>query len=347
LYKDQLSNTRTTNINCPFDPYFDRQIQELEKSGLVATPAVTVSGPDTGAINESDANGNDTPSDGEFVAVSRPMLPASPDSSRPASPANRLLTAKGAPGGRGSRKARKAAAASVAALNGFPVSSGDESASQRSKSGQKGKKMRKWGADGLEDDGDNNALDFSEQPKDSSVGTTMQEIDSSSWGTRTADGKFMLKDIGEEMNEILGTASEKNGATQKPTGLVGSGLGAIGGLFRNVVGGKTLTKDDLEKSLKGMEDHLMKKNVAREAAIRLCESIERDLVGMKTNSFTSMFHPLQIYKSTAANPRIQVSKRPSVKLWNPLSAKCSHQQLLSIFSTKSNPSKANDHMSSP
>jgi signal recognition particle receptor subunit alpha len=149
--------------------------------------------------------------------------------------------------------------------------------------------MRKWGADGLEDDGENEALDFSEQSKDVSASTTVQHVESSSWGTRTADGKFMLKDIGEEMNEILGAAGEKNTATGKPSGLVSSGLGAIGGLFRNVVGGKTLTKADLENPLKGMEDHLMKKNVAREAAIRLCESIERDLVGMKTNSFTSKY----------------------------------------------------------
>jgi signal recognition particle receptor subunit alpha len=198
------------------------------------------------------------------------------------------LAAKGGPGGRGSRKARKAAAASAAALNGIPFSSGDESSSQKAKSPQKGKKMRKWGADGFEDDGKDTNLDFSEQQKDDALASTKVEaVDSSSWGIRTADGKFMLKDIGEEMNEILGAANDKNAASQKSTGLVGSGLGAIGGLFRNVVGGKTLTKEDLENPLKGMEDHLMKKNVAREAAIRLCDSIERDLIGVKTNSFTS------------------------------------------------------------
>jgi signal recognition particle receptor subunit alpha len=230
------------------------------------------------AVNDSDA-----------PAISRFAITATPDSSRPASPASHLLTAKGGPGGRGSRKARKAAAAAAAALNGLPVSSGDESGSQKAvKPTQKGKKMRKWGADGLAEDGDDATLDFSEQPKDvASSGAAVQAIDSSSWGTRTSDGRFMLKDIGEEMDEILGAANEKNVTGQNPTGVVGSGLGAIGGLFRNVIGGKTLTKQDLEQPLKAMEEHLMKKNVAREAAIRLCDSIERDLVGVKTNSFTS------------------------------------------------------------
>ena len=73
-------------------------------------------------------------------------------------------------------------------------------------------------------------------------------------------------------------------------------MGAIGGLFRNVVGGKTLTKEALAKPLKEMEQHLLRKNVALEAAVRLCESVERDLVGMKTPSFTSQSTHLIITK---------------------------------------------------
>jgi signal recognition particle receptor subunit alpha len=39
--------------------------------------------------------------------------------------------------------------------------------------------------------------------------------------------------------------------------------------------------------MKGMEEHLLKKNVAREAAVRLCEGVEKELVGVKTGSFES------------------------------------------------------------
>jgi signal recognition particle receptor subunit alpha len=148
--------------------------------------------------------------------------------------------------------------------------------------------MRKWNADGQADEDDEMDLDFSKPEENAGGSGALEAVDQSSWGTRTADGQFMLKDIGDEMNDILSEAKSKTSDTQAPSGIVGSSLGAIGGLFRNVVGGKTLTKEDLAKALKGMEDHLMKKNVAREAALRLCDSVERDLLGLKTGSFTSM-----------------------------------------------------------
>ncbi|PBP28297.1 SRP54-type protein [Diplocarpon rosae] len=83
-------------------------------------------------------------------------------------------------------------------------------------------------------------------------------------------------------------AKKAEHTTAAATGIVGSSLSAIGGLFRNVVGGKTLTKEDLDKAMKGMEDHLLRKNVAREAAIRLCEGVERELIGVKTGNFESV-----------------------------------------------------------
>lgn len=120
----------------------------------------------------------------------------------------------------------------------------------------------------------------------------MEEISQDSWGKRTGKGEFVLKDLDEEMDNIINSANVKKESSSAPGGLVGSGLGAISGLFRNVVGGKTLTKEDLAKPLKGMEEHLLKKNVAREAAVRLCESVERDLIGLKTGSFTSTPKPI-------------------------------------------------------
>jgi signal recognition particle receptor subunit alpha len=96
----------------------------------------------------------------------------------------------------------------------------------------------------------------------------------------------MPKDIDDEMDAILASAKSKKESSE-PSGIVGSSLGAVSGLFRNIVGGKTLTKEDLAKPIKGIEEHLLKKNVAREAAVRLCDSVERDLIGMKTSSFTS------------------------------------------------------------
>jgi signal recognition particle receptor subunit alpha len=119
----------------------------------------------------------------------------------------------------------------------------------------------------------------------------VERVDQSSWGSKTGKGQFVLKDLDDQVNSILASADAKKGDSAAATGIVGSSLSAIGGLFRNVVGGKTLTKEDLEKAMKGMEDHLLKKNVAREAAVRLCEGVERELIGVKTGSFESK-HPI-------------------------------------------------------
>lgn len=119
---------------------------------------------------------------------------------------------------------------------------------------------------------------------------TMEVVDQATWGSKTGKGQFVLKDLDDQVHSILATANAKKAdSTTSSTGIVGSSISAIGGLFRNVVGGKTLTKEDLDKAMKGMEDHLLRKNVAREAAIRLCEGVERELIGVKTGNFESKF----------------------------------------------------------
>ena len=137
-------------------------------------------------------------------------------------------------------------------------------------------------------------MDYSQSDvRDETSGNeALEEIKQETWGRKTGKGQFVLKDLDEEMDAIIAEQNAKRETAAASSGIVGSSLGAIGGLFRNVVGGKTLTKEELAKPLKGMEDHLLKKNVAREAAVRLCESVERDLVGLKTNSFTSTYHVL-------------------------------------------------------
>jgi signal recognition particle receptor subunit alpha len=222
---------------------------------------------------------------------------ATPDTSRPTTPAGgHLLVAKGGPGGKVSRRARK-----VANTASTHASSGDEAHTRKVKAGKAGtiKKGRRWDADGLADEDSDIPLDYS-APANGAVtsdGETdsgvrpgaMEAVDQTSWGSRTGKGQFVLKDLDDQVNSILASADSKRAQSAAPgaTGIVGSSISAIGGLFRNVVGGKTLTKEDLDKAMKGMEDHLLKKNVAREAAIRLCEGVERELIGVKTGNFES------------------------------------------------------------
>jgi signal recognition particle receptor subunit alpha len=192
------------------------------------------------------------------------------------------LTAKGGPAGRASRRARKAANASATA------SSGDESI-RKGKTLKSGKKMRKWDADGFADEDDGKVLDYS-APADGedAPAPVVEAVAQESWGRRTGKGQFVLKDLGDEVHSILENADHEKTKSSSSTGFVGSGVNALGGFFRNIVGGKVLTEADLEKPLKAMEDHLLKKNVAREAAVRLCQGVQRELVGKKTGNFQSV-----------------------------------------------------------
>ena len=155
--------------------------------------------------------------------------------------------------------------------------------------------MRKWDADGMVDEDDGTLLDYS-AAADTSDGARVEDLDRSSnledikaesFGARTGKGQFVLKDLDDQVHSILKGAGVNKSEEKTQSGVVGSGLNAISSLFRNVVGGKVLAKSDLEKPLKGMEEHLLNKNVAREAAVRLCESVERELIGTKTGNFES------------------------------------------------------------
>jgi signal recognition particle receptor subunit alpha len=204
------------------------------------------------------------------------------------------LTGKVGPGGKGSRRSRKAANTPTYA------SSGDESHARRTRAGKANapKKGRKWDADGLADEDSDTPLDYSVPANGATSGEdegkerpgAMEEVDQTSWGSKTGKGQFVLKDLDDQVNSILASADAKKAeSSTTTTGIVGSSLSAISGLFRNVVGGKTLTKEDLDKAMKGMENHLLRKNVAREAAIRLCEGVERELIGVKTGNFESLY----------------------------------------------------------
>merc|ERR1712093_861713 len=314
LYGDQLKKPHTTIVECHFDEYFDQQIQKLEKTALNQDTRVAES---SAYVEEA------PPSVSEKFDDEPPPLPgllsrghsknnyrdltsndstpiATPDTSRPSTPASHILTGKAGPGGKGSRRARKAANTPSAY-----ASSGDESFLKKNKSGKSAapKKGRRWDADGLADEDSDTPLDYSAPANGATSGEdegkerpgTMEEVDQATWGSKTGKGQFVLKDLDDQVNSILASADAKKVDTAAPaTGIVGSSLSAIGGLFRNVVGGKTLTKEDLDKAIKGMEDHLLRKNVAREAAIRLCEGVERELIGVKTGNFESVQAKIQI-----------------------------------------------------
>ena len=120
----------------------------------------------------------------------------------------------------------------------------------------------------------------------------VEEVNASDMGERTGKGQFVLKDLDDEVDAILASSSKKQASVEESTGesggLFGTASSKITGMFRNVVGGKTLSKEDLKQPLLLMENHLVEKNIAREAAVRLCQSVETDLLNQKTGSFASI-----------------------------------------------------------
>ncbi|KAL6858119.1 hypothetical protein ACO1O0_005571 [Amphichorda felina] len=299
LYGDQLTKPNTTLVECAkFDDYFEQQLQELDKSSADAPPVPDISLPREEKIASGNLGDEPPPApgltykgralnNGTQEATSTESTPVqTPSTSRPSTPGgSNLIVGKAGPGGKLSRRARKAKNISV------PTPSSDGGSTKQ----KKGKPIKAHAWDDAEDDV---RLDYSAQPtsqlSDSEVegrSTAVDQVDSSTWGSKN-QGKFVLKDLGDEVHSILASAEAEKVSKAKESssssGLFGSATSAVSGLFRNVVGGKTLTKEDLDKAMKGMEDHLLRKNVAREAAVRLCEGVEKELIGVRTGSFESI-----------------------------------------------------------
>ncbi|KAI1942518.1 hypothetical protein LOZ66_000920 [Ophidiomyces ophidiicola] len=303
LYEKQLKGPRLRVVEYSFDPYFDQQLQELESAANVSSGKESryIEEEKKDALTNADTGGPPPPPvpgllpaqprAAQASLASADTTPSlSPVTPRSLSPArNHIVTGKSGPGGRISRRSRKAANAA----NTFQ----DSDTPRKGKHTKGGaKKMRKWGVDGLAEEDDGEILDYSATDASTikPVGPQVEAVESSSWGTKTSKGQFVLKDLGDEVHSILNKADQEKAKASTSTGMVSSSFGAITGLFRNVIGGKVLTTADLEKPLKAMEDHLLKKNVAREAALRLCEGVETELVGKKTGSFQSIDSALRL-----------------------------------------------------
>ncbi|RMZ90537.1 hypothetical protein DV736_g2208, partial [Chaetothyriales sp. CBS 134916] len=306
VYKDQLSAPSATAADYPFDPYFDKELRRLDQYPGGATPdhvpriEVHEKKADLGEV---DTGGPPPPglpqllraqpkavlSNGDDSSKSTPLH--SPDTSRPATPlsgaASHLVTDKTHPVSRGSRRARKVANAAASA----PTSDTDSKRDRTPKPAAK--KGRVWGPDGMADEDDGTKLDYS-APADDVRGDVLPKlppseiIDATTVGTKNKKGQFVLKDLDDdELDNLLQTANKDKAAVSGTGSASSSPFGAISGYFRNIVGGKTLTNDDLDKPLKAMEEHLISKNVARDAAIRLCDGVRAEMVGKKTAAFES------------------------------------------------------------
>ena len=316
LYGEQLKKPSTSLVDCDnFNGYFDQQVKELEgasgKDSGRKIPQLRVGHltPPSGSENSDEPPlpiPGPLPSPGRFkklesATTSTESTPIpTPDTSRPSTPSTHIIGGKAGPKG-ATRRARKAASGTAMAASG-EERRGKPGASKKDTV----KKLRIWDDTGVADEDDGVDLDYSALSPDAGVKVdepvaAKELVDMKASGTRTGEGQYVLKDLDEEVHLILQKASITKSSQQPSSkeGLVTSSLGAISGLFRNIVGGKTLTKSDLEKALKGMETHLLNRNVAREAAVRLCDGVERELIDTKTASFESVDATIRAAMSSA------------------------------------------------
>lgn len=107
----------------------------------------------------------------------------------------------------------------------------------------------------------------------------MYEVKDWEFGDGGEKGNEMDKFISQALDSV--SLKEKRQAT---TGTFGSNLGS---LFSRLTGSKTLTEEDLKPVLENMKQHLMKKNVAKEIAEKVCEGVGESLVGQKVGGFQS------------------------------------------------------------
>lgn len=120
-------------------------------------------------------------------------------------------------------------------------------------------------------------------------------VDRASFGTRTADGMYEVKDWefgdkdgkGDEIDKVISQALDSVSLKEKGQASAGTFGSGFGFLFARLTGSKTLTEEDLKSVLEGMKQHLMKKNVAKEIADKVCEGVGESLVGQKVGGFQS------------------------------------------------------------
>ena len=161
---------------------------------------------------------------------------------------------------------------------------------------KKGKTQRKWG-DEAPSESEMASLDFSYEKIDAADASSLDLsalVDKGSLGTRTQDGLYEVKDweFGKSnaADDVISRVIQDGAPGAQSSAGTGS-LGALGSIFARLTGSKVLTEQDLKPVLEAMKQHLMKKNVAKDIAEKVCEGVGESLVGKKVGGFQSERFP--------------------------------------------------------
>lgn len=154
---------------------------------------------------------------------------------------------------------------------------------------KKGKQATKWEMGGTNKDAV--TLDYSSLngSGDATINGSMEE----KHGTPSAEEqrwvgqmKGGLRDLDEEESEDEEEEEEKGVQETVKSGKSKKGSGMFS-MFKNLVGSKTLTKEDLQPALEKMKEHIIGKNVAADISAKLCDSVAAKLEGKVLGTFST------------------------------------------------------------
>jgi signal recognition particle receptor subunit alpha len=177
-----------------------------------------------------------------------------------------------------------------------PISASDKS----------GKKPRVWQNEGKARD-----LPDLERTRDRPEDIRAEQIvDSEMIGTMVGKIQDLKADDTDEENDEYSSAEEEEVVTKKTsTSLKTANKPAtkqtskVFSLFKGLVGGKTVTKDDLNVPLEKFRDHLISKNVASDIAHKLCDSVSAKLEGKVLGTFDTVASTV---KTTLTESLVQI-----------------------------------------
>ncbi|XP_075159040.1 signal recognition particle receptor alpha [Haematobia irritans] len=123
-------------------------------------------------------------------------------------------------------------------------------------------------------------------------------------------------------DESMSNLQQSVGPNKKKSGILS--------YFKGFVGGKTLSREDLQPALEKMRDHLISKNVAADIAHKLCDSVCTSLEGKSVGTFDSVATMVK-EALTASLVRILSPKRRVDIIRDAVEAKRSNRPYTIIF----------------
>ncbi|SPO44826.1 related to SRP101 - signal recognition particle receptor, alpha chain [Moesziomyces antarcticus] len=285
-----------------WDDIFSKTLRSLEKAAA-QSKRKGVLGEKKGITNQAQAADASDKESGLDTPKSIKEGKDSADIAKSVEALKNRLKLEASPGGRRVVRGKKSTSGISASNGGSAPGTPGHASGTESPGGKKtkaAKEMRKWDGSRSVSAQQVAALDFSGAPeKDADVAAGLDSwIDEKSMGTKRSDGVYEIADVLEDEEDDDDDEDDEDeegdlaaSASSKSAGFlsrIGSASSSGASFFSRLTGAKTLTKEDLAPALSAMASHLQSKNVAADVAQRLCDSVERNLVGKNLGSFGSV-----------------------------------------------------------